>query len=581
MPVIYRVNLTDRTVRQEQPDEAIHHLGGRALTSTIVQREVPARCHPLSPDNRLVIAPGILTGTAAPCSGRLSIGGKSPLTGTIKEANSGGTAAQALVQLDVKAIILEGQAPDGSGPFRLVVDASGARLDEVPDLKGKGNYDTVAAQIEQFGDKISCISIGPAGEMKAAAASVAVTDVEKRPTRHCGRGGLGAVMGSKGMKVIVIDPSGGKRPAAADQEAFIAACRKFQNALANHPLTNETLPEYGTNVLANVINEAGAYPTRNFSEGVFEGTEAISGEHQHDVILERGGKVAHACHRGCTIRCSRIYVDENGQYVTKGPEYETVWAHGANCGIDDLEAIARMDRLDDDLGLDTIETGATIAVAMEAGILPFGDAEGAINLLEEVRRGTALGRLVASGAAVLGKAYGVERIPTVKGQSIPAYDPRAAKGIGVTYATSTMGADHTAGYAIANNILGVGTAVAPLSPEGQVELSRTLQIATAVIDSMGLCVFVAFAMLDDAAAHEALCEMASALQGRPLSGDDLAEMGKQTLAVERAFNEAAGFTSADDRLPEFFRTEPLAPHQTTFDVPDEELDELFDFVKPS
>ena len=166
------------------------------------------------------------------------------------------------------------------------------------------------------------------------------------------------------------------------------------------------MPTYGTNALANVINAAGGYPTRNFSAGQFEGAEAISGERQHDVILERGGEIAHACHRGCTIRCSRIYMDEHGQYLTKGPEYETVWAHGANCGIDDLDAIARMDRMDDDLGLDTIETGATIAVAMEAGILPFGDAQGAIGLLEEVRRGTPLGRLVASGAEVLGKAYG-------------------------------------------------------------------------------------------------------------------------------------------------------------------------------
>ena len=222
-------------------------------------------------------------------------------------------------------------------------------------------------------------------------------------------------------------------------------------------------------------------------------------------------------------------MDENGQFLTKGPEYETVWAHGANCGIDDLDAIARMDRLDDDLGLDTIETGATIAVAMEAGILPFGDAQGALRLLEEVRAGTPLGRLVASGAQVLGKAYGVARIPTVKGQSMPAYDPRAVKGIGVTYATSTQGADHTAGYAIATNILGVGGKVDPLSSQGQVELSRNLQIATAAIDTLGECLFVAFAVLDDPHALEGLCEMVAGHTGQDFTADALLELGKEVL----------------------------------------------------
>ncbi len=577
MAVIYRVNMSDLTVRTEKPGEAYRELGGRGLTSAIVANEVPASCHPLSADNKLVIAPGVLTATGAPCSGRLSVGAKSPLTGGIKESNSGGMAAIALAMLGVKAIVLEGQPRDGTW-HRLVVNRDGLRVEPAGDLKGLGNYDTVGRQLGQFGDKIACISIGPAGEMRAAAASVAVTDEEGRPTRHCGRGGMGAVMGSKGVKVIVVDPEGGQRPKAADSDAFKAAMRKFADALQKHPLTSQTLPKYGTNVLANVINEAGAYPTRNFSQGKFEDTEAISGERQHDVIVERKGVIAHSCHRGCTIRCSRIYVDEKGQYVTKGPEYETVWAHGADCGIGDLDAIARMDRLDDDLGLDTIETGATIGVAMEAGILPFGDAQGAIRLLEEVGKGTPLGHLVASGADVLGKAYGVRRIPTVKSQSMPAYDPRAVQGMGVTYATSTMGADHTAGYTIAMNILGVGGRVDPLKPEGQVEASRNLQIATATIDASGLCLFVAFCVLDDKNALDAICEMFAAYYGRPFTGDDFAALGKRVLVWERDFNARAGFTAADDRLPDFFKTERLAPHNVTFAVPDEELDKVFEFV---
>jgi len=574
MATIYRVNMTDLSVRADEPGDSLKGMGGRGLTSTIVASEVPPSCHPLSAENKLVIAPGTLTGTGAPCSGRLSAGAKSPLTRTIKEANSGGMAAIALATCGVKAIVLEGQPADGK-LRRLVVTASGVKIEAADELAGLGNYDTVAKQFDEFGDKISCVSIGPAGEMRAGGASIAVTDVEGRPTRHCGRGGLGAVMGSKGVKVIVVDPTDGKRPKPADSDAFKKGVSKFNGALKGHPLTGEGLPKYGTNALANVINAAGAYPTRNFSDGQFEGTEPISGERQHDVIVERGGEIAHACHRGCTIRCSRTYVDENGEFVTKGPEYETIWAHGADCGIDDLDAIARMDRMDDDLGLDTIETGATIGVAMEAGIIPFGDADAAFGLLEEVAKGTPLGRLIASGAEVLGKAYGVTRVPTVKGQAMPAYDPRAVQGIGVTYATSTMGADHTAGYAVAPNVLGVGGSVDPLKPDGQVDLSRNLQIATASIDTSGLCLFVAFAVLDDPTAMEGICEMLSGLYGRVITADDFLEFGKRTLAAERAFNAAAGFTAADDRLPDFFRKEQLPPHNVTFGVPDEELDQVF------
>jgi aldehyde:ferredoxin oxidoreductase len=576
MSVIYRINMSDLSVCLEHPGPRYAARAGRGLTSALVAGEVPPTCHPLSAENKLVLAPGLLTGTGAPCAGRLSAGAKSPLTGTIKESNSGGMAALALAALGIQALVIEGK-PDNDHFYRLIVTRNGVEIEEADALAGLGNYETVARQREQFGDEVACISIGPAGEMRCAAASIAVTDVEHRPTRHCGRGGLGAVMGSKGVKVIVVDPAGGQRAEAADRPAFTQAVRKFAASLSRHPLTSETLPTFGTNALAHVINEAGAYPTRNFSAGQFEGTEAISGEHQHDVIVERDGILAHACHRGCTIKCSRIYMDEHGEYLTKGPEYETVWAHGANCGIDDLDAVAHMDRMDDDLGLDTIETGATIAVAMEAGIIPFGDARGAIGLLEEVAARTPLGRLVASGAEVLGKAYGIVRIPTVKGQSIPAYDPRAVKGMGVTYATTTQGADHTAGYTITANVLGVGGKVDPLSPRGQVELSRNLQIATAAIDTFGMCLFVAFPVLDDQNAFEGLCEMIAAHTGRTFTGDELVELGKEVLRQERNFNSRAGFTAADDRLPDFFRLEKLAPHLTTFDVPDEELDTVFNF----
>lgn len=576
MAKILRVNMSNLSVKEEALPAEYVGLGGRAMTSAVVAKEVPPTCHPLGKNNKLVFAPGLLGGTSAPISGRLSVGGKSPLTGGIKEANSGGQAAQRLARLGIKALVVEG-LPQPGKLYKLKIDKNGAKLLTADDLKGLGNYETVDRLVKEFGDKPAFITIGPAGEMKLAAASVAVSDLEGRPTRHAGRGGLGTVMGSKGLKAIVVDDTGAERLPIANPEAFTAASRKFAKALSEHPVTSQGLPTYGTNVLAGIINEAGGYPTRNFSDGRFEGTEKISGEKQHDIILERGGKIKHACHTGCVIQCSRIYHDKNGKYLTKGPEYETIWAHGANCGIDDLDAIAVLDRMDDDIGLDTIEMGVTIGVAMEAGLKKFGDAQGAIELLEEVRKGTPLGRILGSGAAVTGKVFGVTRVPVVKGQALPAYDPRAIQGIGVTYATSPMGADHTSGYAIATNILKVGGYVDPLKPEGQVDLSRNLQIATAAVDATGLCLFVAFAVLDKPEAFEAIYEMINALYGLKLGPNEVTELGKKILKIEREFNKAAGFNEADDRLPEFFLEEKLPPHQAIFTVKAKDLDAVFNF----
>jgi aldehyde:ferredoxin oxidoreductase len=386
-------------------------------------------------------------------------------------------------------------------------------------------------------------------------------------------------MGSKGVKVIVIDDAGMKMRQPQDPDAFKEANKAWVAGLKKHPVSGEGLPAYGTNVLTNVINEAGAYPTNNFSKGQFDGAGNISGETQAETEEARGGKGAatHGCHRGCIIRCSGTFYDKDGNYVTKQPEYETVWAHGGNCGIDDLEAIAQIDRLDDDFGLDTIEMGATIGVAMEAGLAEFGDAEAAIKLVKEVGEGTPLGRILGSGAAVTGKVFGVERVPVVKGQSMPAYDPRAVMGIGVTYATTTMGADHTAGYAVGSNIMGVGGKTDPLSPEGQVELSRNLQIATAVVDSTGMCLFVAFPVLDQPETFQALLDLVNTFYGLSLTGDDVTELGKSILKNEREFNQAAGFTSKHDRLPDYFKKEKLAPHNITFEVKDEDLDEVFNW----
>ncbi len=550
--------------------------GGRALTSAIVSKEIPPLCHPLGPENKLIIAPGLLSGTTAAMSGRLSVGCKSPLTGGIKEANSGGQAAQVLARLGYAAIVLEGN-PDGDDLYRVIINKDGVKIEKDNKLKMLPNYDLVEKMKKDYGDKITCISIGPAGEMKMGAASVAITDMELRPSRHAARGGVGAVMGSKGVKVIVLDDTGMKMRSPKDPDKFREANKAFVDGLKKHSVTGEGLPAYGTNILANIINEAGGYPTHNFREGQFKGTAKISGETQAELEVKRGGLATHGCHRGCVIQCSGTFNDKDGNFVSKQPEYETIWAHGANCGIDDLDIIARLDFLDDNYGLDTIEMGGTIAVAMEAGIAKFGDGKAAIKLVEEVGKGTPLGRILGNGAAVTARAFGIERAPVVKGQSMPAYDPRAIQGIGVTYATSTMGADHTAGYAIATNILNVGGSVDPLKPEGQVELSRNLQIATAAVDATGMCLFIAFAVLDQPETFQALIDLLNAFYGLSLTADDVTALGKDILKMERDFNTRAGFTKEHDRLPMYFRREAISPHNITFMVKDEELDQVYNW----
>ena len=553
-------------------------LGGRAMTSAVVAKEVPPLCHPLGAENKLVIAPGMLSGSAAAMSGRIYVGCKSPLTGGIKEANSGGQPSQMLARLGYAAIILEGRPADDT-LYKMVVNKDGATIAADNSLKMLGNYDLVEKMKAAYGDKVACISIGPAGEMKMSAATIAFTDMEQRPTRHAGRGGVGAVMGSKGLKAIVVDDEGTARREPADPDKFKEANKAFVAGLKKHPVTGEGLPAYGTNVLTNVVNEAGAYPAHNFSTGQFEGASKISGEALAELEDSRGGEGSstHGCHRGCVIRCSGTFYGKNGNFLTKQPEYETIWAHGGNCGIDDLDVIAELDRMDDDFGLDTIEMGATIGVAMEGGVAKFGDAEAAINLLKEVGQGTPLGRILGNGASVTGQVFGVERVPVVKRQAMPAYDPRAVQGIGVTYATTTMGADHTAGYSVTANLLGVGGNVDATKPGGQVELSRNLQIATAALDSTGMCLFIAFAILDQADTFQAYMDLIASFSGQDFVGDDFAALGKSILTNEREFNAAAGFTSKDDRLPAFFKTEPIAPHNVTFDVTDEELDSVFNF----
>jgi aldehyde:ferredoxin oxidoreductase len=573
--MFYRVNMATLEVSKDDGPQ-YQGLGGRALSSRIVSAEVEPTAHPLGATNKLVFVTGLLSGTGAPNAGRMSLGAKSPLTGTIKESNVGGAMGNKLGRLGIRGIIVE-DLPKKDVPYVLKVTAAGVAVEEAPGLKGLDIYDTVAALQKKYGEKVAIGCIGTAGENKMAQACVGFTDMEGAPTRQAGRGGLGAVMGSKGVKAIVCDDAGTKMVPFADEAAFRAGAKKLSSALLAHPVTSQGLPTYGTDVLVNILSEAGGLPTRNFSSGRFEGANSIGGETLHATAKERGGKTGHACSPGCIIRCSNIYKDKKGDTLTGGLEYESCWSLGADLGVDNLDDIAVMNRLCDDYGVDTIETGVTLGVAMEAGVAKFGDGKAAIELIKEIGKATPLGRILGSGAEVTGKVFGVRRVPTVKGQAIPAYDPRAVKGVGVTYATTPMGADHTAGYSVTANILSVGGKVDPLKPEGQVDLSRNLQIATAFLDSTGLCLFVAFAVLDIPEALEGIVEMCNARFGWNKTADDYLEMGKQVLRDERAFNAGAGIGQGDDDLPEFFRKEQLPPHNVVFDIPKSDLDKVFNF----
>jgi len=579
MSKILRVNMTDLTAKFEDVPEKYKFLGGRGLSSSIVADEVVPICHPLGPNNKLVLATGIVTGTAAPTSSRISVGGKSPLTGTIKESNAGTKFSPMLAKLGIKAIVVEGQPKDGSWHV-LEIDKNGARLVPAGDLVGKGAYATTDALIARYG-KVGVCCIGPAGEMKMAMAGVCFNDLSDRASRYSGRGGLGAVMGSKGLKAIVVDDKGAPGVEIANKELFDKGRKKLTEALRTHAITKPqgALNTYGTAVLINIMNEAGGLPTRNFSSGFFEGAPKIAGEAIFEGNKTRLGKELynHACSPGCIIQCSNTWHKPDGSEHVSCQEYESVWAFGANCGIDSLDVTGELIRLCNDYGLDTIEAGGTIAVAMEGGLAKFGDGQKAIELMHEIGKGTPLGRILGQGAAFTGQALGVIRVPGVKGQNMPAYEPRAVKGIGVTYITNPQGADHTIGYTIAPEILSVGGKADPLTPEGKAELSRNFQIATAFIDSTGYCLFIAFAVLDIAEGFEGMVESCAGVLGTNWTADDVTRIGKEILKKERAFNEAAGFTKQDDRPPEFMRYEPLPPHNQVWDVPDEALDSVWQF----
>jgi aldehyde:ferredoxin oxidoreductase len=561
MEKFLRVDVGRKTAVQEPVPEKYLRVGGRSLIAKLLLDEVRPACDPLGKHNKLIFATGLLSGTGVSSAGRISIGGKSPLTGTIKESNAGGISADRLARLGIKAVIIEGLPQDDQWHLLRITPEGCSFLPADPYL-GMGTYAFCEKVLAQFPEAaITCI--GPAGEKLYLAAAIATIDKEGKPGRFSGRGGLGALMGTKRIKALIIDGKGSA--SFAHPEKFKATRKAYTQLLKDAP-SSKAYREFGTAAMVAAVNALSGLPVNNFSRGRFDRAEEIGAEAVNARIRARGGegRITHACMPGCVIGCSNVYADSQGKTIVSPIEYESIGLLGSNLGISDLDAITRLNFLCNDLGLDTIEAGAAIGVAMEAGVASFGDGEAAARILEEAGQGTVLGRVIGNGAVVTGRVFGVRNVPVVKGQAMAAYDPRAVKGMGVTYATSAMGADHTAGP----------TARSPVDhrdPKGQAALSLKMQKLLPIFDCTGLCLFTIGAV---GSRLDLVLDLLNARFGWDLDQSWFEKMSVETLKDEHRFNEQAGFTRVHHRLPESFTERPLPELGTVFDVTEEDLDHL-------
>ena len=540
-----RVNLTERTIKTEalDMDKAVKYIGGRGLGTRILLDEGCATVDPLSPENKLVYITGPMTGTAVPTGGRYMVVTKSPLTGMIACSNSGGVWGAILKYAGWDAIIVEGKA---DAPVYLEINDENAVLHDASDLWGKRTLD-VEATLKERHEGSSVLNIGPAGENQALLAAI-MNDGD----RAAGRSGVGAVMGSKNLKAVVVKASK-TQIEPHDVDALRTAAVDSIKKLRENGVTGQGLAAYGTAVLVNIINNIGALPTRNWQESYHPEADSYSGETMANTSLVKN----HACHR-CPIGCGRVVKLEDGR-VVGGPEYEPLWAYGANCGNTDLNAINKANELCNEVGLDAISTPCTIAAAMELyqrGYITDADCDGvplvwgstdAIKTWTEWM-GTgknALAKLMADGSYRLCEHYGVPELSmSVKKQEIPAYDARAIQGIGITYATSNRGGCHVRGYLISPEVLGLPEQLDRTTAEGKAEWAKIFQDLTAVIDAMGMCLFSSFAL--GAPEYAALLNAGT---GTNYDVAGLLEAGDRIYNLERMFNKAAGMKPEDDRLP--------------------------------
>jgi aldehyde:ferredoxin oxidoreductase len=554
---IIKVNMsTGKKLEKKLKKDQI--IGGRVLIDHFLTHHTTIKYHPLSAKSPFIVAPGLFAGTNVPSSGRTSIGGKSPLTGGIKEANVGGTVGHMLGKLEIQGLIIEGTADKLK---LLKISKSGIEIENAEYMKGMKNYESCEAIHKKFGDKVGIILIGPAGENKLSSATVAVSDMNGNPTRHAARGGLGAVMGAKGLKAIVIDDTGCITRQPADKDCFMKCIKETADYIKNSPYT-KILHKYGTAFAIDKDNQQASMPAYNFKHGSFEDYKKINGEKLLELCGQRNGVTGHGCMPGCIIKCSNIFNDEKKKYITSALEYETIAIFGSNLGINNLDTIAKMDRKCDDLGVDTIEIGCTIGLLSEVDVFKFGDDKKALSLIDEIEKGTSLGKIIGSGTEITAKIYGISRVPAVKGQGLPAHLGRTLKGLGTTYATSPQGADHTAGYVSDDSDSNVGCS----------ERSRKSQVDATVFDSTGFC-FMAHMT------PERIVPLINGLYGSNWNTDKYIQIGKDALMQEHDFNTKAGISHYADGVPEWMEEESLPENKDVFDVPENEIENFFNFEK--
>jgi aldehyde:ferredoxin oxidoreductase len=550
MRTYWDIQLSDRTVaRRELSGEEVIRAGRYLIAKTLLEQGA-ATVDPLSPENPLIFSAGPFAGTSFSNANRTSVGCKSPLTGGVKEANGGGTFGYGLGQLRIAGFTLHGASADWV-VLHFKKDGT-LEFDTAEPYLGKGNFEAGGLLRQTYGRKIAYALCGPVGEYQGLIAGIAFTDKDGRPSRLSARGGVGAVMGAKKVKAIVLDLD--RIPPFEDVKKVNASIKEYAKMLQADGVVANFYAKLGTMGMADVQNQMGGLPVRNFSAGQLADLKAgeqfkLGADYIGPLNTSRGGEQTHACMPGCVIQCSNVYHDAAGKEVVSPVEYETLGLLGSNCGLSDPDDLAQLNFVANDLGVDTIETGAMLAVLMEAGLGAFGDARFMAECLAEIRRGTEQGRLWAQGTARVGAHYGVRRVPVIKKQAISAYDPRVVEATGITMMTTAQGADHTAG-----NLPRLKTR--EMDTETLVAQSLAQQVKVAANDSLGLCVFGQSVTNPNT---EFLASTLNAAHGTRLTGEFFEALGREALRLEAEFNRRAGFTEADDELPEFFYRERIPP----------------------
>jgi aldehyde:ferredoxin oxidoreductase len=551
---ILRVDLTKGEWKTEElnRDMASKFIGGRGLGTKILYDEIDPKIDAFSPQNKLLMVTGPLTGTSASAAGRYMVVTKSPLTGAIASSNSGGHFGAELKFAGFDLVILEGKAKE---PVYLYIEDGKVEIRDAKVLWGKTTHETTDQILAETDMDARVACIGPAGEKLVRFACI-INDKH----RAAGRSGVGAVMGSKNLKAVAVRGTGSV--SVSDRVAFREATLDGFRKIKASPTTSSGMPTYGTPMMVNLINTHGLLPTRNFREGVFEGAEKISGETLASTILVRN----RACF-GCPIGCGRVTRVTNPKYAcfTEGPEYENIWGLGATCGIDDLDAVSKANLLCDLLGIDPISAGSTVACAMELfeeGIVPqaaigrslhFGDADGMVEMIRAIGYREGFGDALAEGSYRLAEKYGhPEYSMTSKKQEFPAYDGRGAQGMGLQYATSNRGACHVRGYMISVEIVGVPEKLDPYVTKDKATWDKAFQDTTAAVDSSGICLFNTFAF-----GPPEIANYLGAATGMEFTTDGLLAAGDRIWNLERLFNLRAGLTAKDDSLPPRITKEPM------------------------